>query len=181
REWEGFRRAWNGADFRAALEFLAELLARPLSPSEQRFYTHLKGITEGMLEWDLFYHKAAWKKLEAHLEPALAVAEAWGHGAKVRVLQGLQEAKQGLRAILDKENRPTFALLADLLANAERRARRGRYDDALARLYRAIEMASEADIFERTGVQLKDEKTFVGEYKQHLVWAQRYRQAAGLR
>ncbi|MDW8482348.1 MAG: TIGR02710 family CRISPR-associated CARF protein [Meiothermus sp.] len=181
REWEGFRRAWNGADFRAAQDFLSELLARPLTPSEERFYTHLRGVAEGMLDWDLFHHKAAWQKLEEHLEPALAVAEAWGHGAKVRVLQELKEAKGRLRNILDNENRPTFALLADLLANAERRARRGRYDDALARLYRAIEMASEADIFERTEVQLKDEKTFVGKYEQHLVWAQRYRQAVGLR
>ncbi|RIH87598.1 CRISPR-associated protein [Meiothermus luteus] len=181
REWEGFRRAWNGADFRAARDFLSELLARPLTPSEQRFYTHLKGVSEAMLDWDLFHHKAAWQKLEAHLEPALTIAEAWGHGAKVRVLEGLKDAKTRLRAILDKENKPTFALLADLLANAERRAARGRYDDALARLYRAIEMAVEADILERTGVLLYDETTFVGEYEKHRPWAKRYREAVGLR
>jgi CRISPR-associated protein (TIGR02710 family) len=181
REWEGFRRAWNGADFRAAQDFLSELLARPLTASEQRFYTHLKGVAEAMLDWDLFRHKAAWQKLEVHLEPALTIAEAWGHGAKVRVLEGLKEAKGRLRAILDKENKPTFALLADLLANAERRAARGRYDDALARLYRAIEMAVEADIFEREGVLLYDEQTFAGEYEKHRPWANRYREAAGLR
>lgn len=58
---------------------------------------------------------------------------------------------------------------------------RGRYDDALARLYRAIEMAVEADILERTGVLLYDETTFVGEYKDHLSWAGRYLKASGLR
>lgn len=160
REWEGFRRAWNQCDYRAAQEFLEELLARPLTPSEKRFYEHLKGITEGMLEWDLFYHKAAWQKLETHLEPALSIAEAWGHGAKVRVLQELQQAKARLRAILDREGKPTFALLADLLANAKRRASRGRYDDALARLYRAVELAAEADLFERTGIELRRDSTY---------------------
>lgn len=160
REWEGFRRAWNQCDYRAAQEFLDELLARPLTPSEKRFYEHLKGITEGMLEWDLFYHKTAWQKLEAHLEPALSIAEAWGHGAKVRVLQELQQAKARLRAILDREGKPTLALLADLLANAKRRASRGRYDDALARLYRAVELAAEADLFERTSIELRLASTY---------------------
>lgn len=165
REWEGFRRAWNQADFQASLEFLESLLQRPTSPSEQRFYTHLKGITEGMVAWDLFQHKEAWKKLEEHLEPALAIAEAWGHGAKVRALQELQEAKARLRAILDREGKPTFALLADLLANAQRRASRGRYDDALARLYRAIELAAEADLYERTGIELRSASSYPDKLK----------------
>lgn len=160
REWEGFKQAWNQFDYRAAQDFLTELLTRPLTPSEQRFYGHLKGVTEGMLEWDLFYHKAAWQKLEDHLEPALSIAEAWGHGAKVRVLQELQQAKARLRAILDREGKPTFALLADLLANARRRASRGRYDDALARLYRAVELAAEADLFERHQTVLSDPKSY---------------------
>ncbi|AWR87844.1 TIGR02710 family CRISPR-associated CARF protein [Meiothermus taiwanensis] len=165
REWEGFRRAWNQCDYQAAQEFLDELLARPLTPSEKRFYGHLKGITEGMLDWDLFYHKAAWQKLKAHLEPALAIAEAWGHRAKVRALQELQQAQERLRDILDREGKPTFALLADLLANAQRRASRGRYDDALARLYRAVELAAEADLFERTGIILHKESTYPDKLK----------------
>ncbi|GAO73923.1 MULTISPECIES: TIGR02710 family CRISPR-associated CARF protein [Meiothermus] len=178
REWEGFRRAWNQCDYRAAQEFLDELLARPLTPSEKRFYDHLKGITEGMLEWDLFYHKAAWQKLERHLEPALAIAEAWGHGAKVRALQELQQAQARLRAILDREGKPTFALLADLLANAQRRASRGRHDDALARLYRAVELAAEADLYERHQIVLSDPKSYP-QAAQHL--AQQIQRATGLK
>ena len=181
REWEGFRRAWNQCDYRAAQDFLSELLARPLSPSERRFYQHLQGITEGLLAWDLFRHEEARAKLKEHLEPALGIAEAWGHGAKVRVLQALQEGQGRLEQICKRKGKPTFALLADLLANAERRAARGRYDDALARLYRAIEMAIEADIFEREGVLIYDEKTFTGSYQQHIGWAGRYNEASGLR
>lgn len=97
------------------------------------------------------------------------------------MLQGLKEAKARLRQILDREGKPTWALLSDLLANAERRAARGRFDDALARLYRAIEMAVEADVFDRTGVLLYDEKTYTGAYEKHRPFAMRYQEASGLR
>ncbi len=178
REWEGFRRAWNQGDFPAALDFLAELQARPLTPSEKRFYGHLQGIAEGMQAWDLFRHKEAWRLLKEHLEPALAIAEAWGHGAKVRVLRGLKEAQERLRAILDEKGRPTQPLLADLLANAERRAARGRYDDALARLYRAIELAVEADLYQQWGVLLEKIETYPEAVRGLHA---RFRQASGLR
>jgi CRISPR-associated protein (TIGR02710 family) len=166
REWDGFRRAWNQGDFPAARDFIKELRARPLTPSEKRFYTHLEGITQGMEDWDLFRHKEAWQGLERNLEPALGVAEAWRHGAKVRVLHSLNEARVRLRQILDKEHKPTFVLLADLLANARRRQARQRYDDALARLYRAIELAAEADVFERSGIVLRDPQTYPSSLQQ---------------
>lgn len=160
REWEGFRRAWNGGNFPAALEFLRELLARSLAPSERRFYTHLEGVAEGLVEWDRFRHAVARDRLARHLEPALSIAEAWGHGAKVRVLRALEEAREGLERLLKEGNRPSFALLADLLANAQRRAEAGRYDDALARLYRAVELAAEADISQRHGLVLRRPETY---------------------
>jgi len=160
REWEGFRRAWNAGNFPAGLDFLQGLLARPLTHSEQRFYTHLTGITEGLVEWDRFQHREAQKKLARHLEPALAIAEAWSHGAKVRVLRALEKAYERLEQLLGEGNRPSFALLADLMANAQRRAEAGRYDDALARLYRAVELAAEADIHQRHGLVLRRPDTY---------------------
>ncbi|MBE0525292.1 MAG: TIGR02710 family CRISPR-associated protein [Methanosarcinales archaeon] len=44
------------------------------------------------------------------------------------------------REILDKFSKE---ILADLLANADRRAQEGKYDDAVARLYRAVEVISQ--------------------------------------
>lgn len=99
---------------------------------------------------------------------ALGVAEAWGHGAKVRVLRGLEEGLPHLEAVVVAGGKPTFALLQDLLANAERRAELGRFDDALARLYRALELAAEADIHERLGFILKDPKTWPEGFPQTL-------------
>ncbi|MFN4073971.1 MAG: TIGR02710 family CRISPR-associated CARF protein [Thermus sp.] len=160
REWQGFVRAWNGLNLGMAVAELEALLQKPLSPSEERFYRALRGVTQGLMEWDRFRHAEALRLLQEHLPVALAVAEAWGHGAKVRVLRGLEEALGDLQAIVREGGKPTFPLLRDLLANAERRAALGRYDDALARLYRALELAAEADIHERLGFVLKDPKTW---------------------
>ncbi|KGQ21365.1 TIGR02710 family CRISPR-associated CARF protein [Thermus filiformis] len=160
REWEGFTRAWNALNLGMALSELDALLNRPLSPSEERFYRALRGVVEGLMEWDRFRHPEALDRLRRHLPLALAVAEAWGHGAKVRVLKGLEALLPSLEAIVEAGGRPSFALLQDLLANAERRAELGRFDDALARLYRALELAVEADLQERLGFSLKNPSTW---------------------
>lgn len=160
REWAGFTRAWNALNLGMALAELEALLQKPLSPSEERFYRAMRGVVEGLLEWDRFRHPRALELLKPHLPVALAVAEAWGHGAKVRVLRGLEEGLPALEAIVAAQGRPTFALVQDLLANAQRRAEVGRYDDALARLYRTLELVVEADILERLGFVLKDPKTW---------------------
>jgi CRISPR-associated protein (TIGR02710 family) len=143
-----------------ALSELESLLSRPLSPSEARFYRAMQGVVEGLVEWDRFRHQEALKRLSANLPVALAVAEAWGHGSKVRVLKGLEALLPPLQSIVEAGEKPTFPLLQDLLANAERRAALGRFDDALARLYRALELAVEADLQERLGFALKDPKTW---------------------
>ncbi len=155
RDWEAFTRAWNGLNLLGALEALGALRRRPLTPSEVRFYEALKGVVEGLMAWDRFRHAEALERLKTHLPVALAVAEAWGHGAKVRVLGELEAQLSALEEIVRRQGQPTFLLLQDLLANAERRARQGRYDDALARLYRAIELAAEADLYERAGLSLR--------------------------
>lgn len=160
KEWTAFTRAWNALNLGVALSELDGLLQRPLSPSEERFYRAMKGVVEGLMEWDRFRHERALALVAPSLPVALAVAEAWGHGAKVRVLKGLEDLLPHLRAIVEAAGKPTFALLQDLLANAERRAELGRFDDALARLYRALELAVEADVHERLGFVLKDPRTW---------------------
>ncbi|MGC8905389.1 TIGR02710 family CRISPR-associated CARF protein [Thermus sp.] len=160
REWAGFTRAWNALNLGMALAELESLLSRPLSPSETRFYQAMRGVVEGLMEWDRFRHREALERLSAHLPVALAVAEAWGHGGKVRVLKSLEDLLPHLKSIVEAGEKPTFSLLQDLLANAERRAALGRFDDALARLYRALELAVEADVQERLGFALKDPRTW---------------------
>lgn len=155
REWAAFQSAWNAGRFTEA-KTLLERLPGPLSRAHERFYRHLIGLCDALLAWDRFQHEAAAVLLERHLEPALSIAEAWRHGAKVRVLSELEKQAEHLATLSDPTELPTRLLLADLLANAQRRADAGRFDDALARLYRATELAAEVDIAERYGFSLKN-------------------------
>lgn len=179
REWQEFSSAWNQGQFQAAVLPLEYLLQRELTPTQHRFYTHLKAVTQAVVAWDRFQHRQAHDALQKHLEPALAIAEAWGHGSKVRVLQSLEEALVDLQSLVLLGPVPSMALLRDLLANAMRRAAAGRYDDALARLYRAIELAAEADIYERYQVVLRQPKTYPTKW--HTSYAQRAAKVLGLK
>jgi CRISPR-associated protein (TIGR02710 family) len=159
REWEALTQAWNAQRFTEALAAVERITARPLSRSETHFFGHLRGVIVALDAWDSFQHRQALTLLAEHLEAALMVAELWRHGSKVRVLSGLQTQKSWLEELVTAGMTPNHRLLADLLANAERRAATGRFDDAVARLYRAIELLVEADLFSRHGINLKDPST----------------------
>ena len=163
-EQRAFMQAWNGWRFRSALEFVARILSEPgeLSEAETRYYEALRDITQGMYEWDRFHHAAAYQRLTTALPQALEVAETWRHPNKTRVLGALSSRLDALETLRKdtQSGHPTFAVLADLLANAERRAESGRFDDALARLYRAVELAVEAHFYERHGMHLKNPNTW---------------------
>ena len=161
-EWRSFKLAWNSWRFDSAASTLQRLLENgpALSPSERRFFNHLLGVTNGLAAWDRFHHAEALEYFEAHLHVALAIAEAWRHGNKLRVLTALASRLDRLRNLVKTSGKPTMELLGDLLANADRRAESGRFDDALARLYRAVELAAEADLYGRMGIVLRDPATW---------------------
>jgi CRISPR-associated protein (TIGR02710 family) len=48
-----------------------------------------------------------------------------------------------------EKGKPGWDICADLWLNAQRRGERGRYDDAVARLYRLLEAAAQAQVFAR--------------------------------
>ena len=163
-DWRAFKANWNAWRMDAATAVLDRILRLPiLGPAERRFYQHLSDVVRGLAAWDRFHHQKALEQIEKALPVALAIAEAWRHGNKVRVLTRLEQELSRLRRLAEKAGKPTRNLLADLLANAERRAEAGRYDDAVARLYRAVELAVEADLYSRTGIVLRDSETWPSE------------------
>ena len=83
--------------------------------------------------WDRFDHADAWRHLQNGLESGAPHAT-WFKGDGV-VFQAR------LRKLTDSRGCPSYVLLEDLWMNAERRARLGLYDDAVARLYRLMEAA----------------------------------------
>jgi CRISPR-associated protein (TIGR02710 family) len=64
----------------------------------------------------------------------------------------LLKQQKGHLNTLDASQGPTQELVKDLLANARRRAVEGRFDDAVARLYRGIEAIAQTRLREAHGI-----------------------------
>ena len=99
--------------------------------------------------WDSFDHGEAW----AHLEPYMA-------DPVVRPLGVFLRQVIGSRAQLDPDfsaaggiNGHGFELVQDLINNAERRAAQHRFDDAVGRLYRALELLAQVRLYRVFGLK----------------------------
>ncbi len=90
----------------------------------------LKKLAEGYSAWDRFDFEKAYRELTSS-EIDENILHKWG----------IKNRRQKNISVLEKEKKEPFCIerLADLLENAERRANEGKYDDAMARLYRALE------------------------------------------
>jgi CRISPR-associated protein (TIGR02710 family) len=124
---EQAERLFNQFAYASANELL-ESLARstPLSPELQRSVQKVVTLCRGFDAWDRFDHARAAQILNPYRDE---ITPQWQMLKKI-----LGEMK-----VAGYEYAPVF----DLVSNAERRAERGRYDDAVARLYRALEMLAQ--------------------------------------
>jgi CRISPR-associated protein (TIGR02710 family) len=104
--------------------------------------------------WDAFKHRDAVTSLRQ--SQVIRRLSALATGAEDTTLQNLAASADEGRQFVDdllKDSgggkHPSSRMTSDLLANAHRRAAEGRFDDGVARLYRAVEMAAQARLWER--------------------------------
>lgn len=110
-------------EFAGAAELLQELLtAAELPPQEQRRLTRLCTFLRALAAWDRFAYSEAYELLRT-------VGEAWPKGCKV-LAQILGDKMLNYK-------------VADLVGNAVRHADQRRYEDAVLRLYRAVELLAQ--------------------------------------
>ena len=120
--------------FDTAEQLLSGSNLKLLDEYDQQIGQKLRLIVSAYHLWDLFNHKGALeglKKLDKEL-PALDCFH-----PRAEALKALEELAQ------DKKKVPKELLIIDIFNNAERRAIEGRYDDALARLYRVTELLAQ--------------------------------------
>jgi len=123
------QRLFNKYAYASAAEILQSILRTMLlSPQLQREITEQVALCRAFDAWDRFDHAQARALLEPYRERFETL---W------RFLK------------LVTSVRPGYAPVLDLLRNAERRAARGRYDDAVARLYRALELLAQTRLQQR--------------------------------
>ncbi|MDP2605300.1 MAG: TIGR02710 family CRISPR-associated CARF protein, partial [Deltaproteobacteria bacterium] len=144
----------NRYQFQAAEAVARDLQARPIFEPDRVAFEFIGDVAAGYEAWDRFLFDDAQRKLKSasrkwapaiRANPALRYAE----------LQPMIEAHViRLELIQDKTHRlrQVHALLAEeLLANAARRSEEGKYDDAIVRLYRALELGGQIAVQKTLG------------------------------
>lgn len=139
--------AFNAGQFEAARE-MADFI-KSKDSEYAAFYDGLSYIIEAYRNWDIFNHKLAYSQLVQGIKKLNSYSTRNNPRFQALYGQFLQAQKtlediEREAVVLKKAFEPLEAgfgdaYLRDLVGNARRRAKRGRYDDAVARLYSAIE------------------------------------------
>ena len=149
---------FNKHQFVAASKLAKNLVERrTLPPYEQSLMGMLQELINGYLQWDHFKHPVAYESIASQTKPLEKfVKEHAGHDDRaakaVEQLDPFVEAVKNNCCFLKRLKSHTMGFkkdeiveehVVDLLANAHRRYEEDKYDDAFARLYRAVEMAGQ--------------------------------------
>jgi len=119
--------------------------------ADERFHqklSALKLLSEGYSYWDRFKLDKAFKRLKS-LKKSDELLRIWG------INEQIEKNKKALYQ--EKEKIFCKERVVDLIENAKRRALEGKFDDAMARLYRTIEYIAQYKVNEK-GLFKKDKK-----------------------
>ncbi len=121
-------------------------------PDRKRELSSLEQLAKALDAWDRFDHTTGKNLLENVNKSANDLRAALGPTRGDRVLAGSAQLVTHLGQ-LGQAQPPSRHHVLDLLANAKRRKDEGRFDDAVARLYRAIEAIAQVALTEGHDVQ----------------------------
>jgi len=146
---------FNLGRFQSVIELIDSLSQRKL-PNEISFYFgFVRLLAEGYLLWEQFNHREASVKLGNAIEKMKQFTKL----AKAEHIENLIPGIESSKKVLDKITESTRGfrimhqvLVDDLINNARRRMADAQYDDAAARIYRALEMHGQVVFRNATGV-----------------------------
>lgn len=129
---------FNNYQFRAASE-----IARQASEKSTRYkslFKKLSFIIDGYYHWDLLRHDNAIERFKkAHIEEITPYEDK----SIYSFAKETNDRLPYLEEISKLHGKPTIQYINDLFANAERRFKEGKIDDAVLRLYRVLEMIAQ--------------------------------------
>jgi CRISPR-associated protein (TIGR02710 family) len=143
--------AFDAANFGVAAALLAGARNAASEKRVKRELSALLRVVEAYSLWDRFDHRRALDGLGGLGDVENDLHAALGSGTATRLLACVSEHRQYLGGLVGATGE-TLLLVADLLANAVRRRREKRFDDATARLYRATEAIAQIRLREAYGI-----------------------------
>lgn len=136
----------------AAANVAATAMRRVSHPQRKREMAALEHLAKALDAWDRFDHGRSKNLLENVSKSANDVRAALGSTRGDRVLDGIRRLAKHFEQVVSARP-PSLHHVIDLLANARRRKEEGRIDDAVARLYRAIEAIAQVALKGRHNIE----------------------------
>jgi len=122
--------------------------------SVKRSLSTFRQLCEGYGSWDRFQHEEAIPRIADVLKNANDLHAVLGSEFSEIIFRSIRRDQQTLQQLVSQPL--SRVKIADLLANALRRGHEARYDDGVARLYRAIESLAQLALAERHGIPSTD-------------------------
>lgn len=148
---EDFIVLFNQHAFLAAANVATVALNRVSRPDRKRELAVLQQLANALDAWDRFEHSKSKNLLDNVTKSANDLRAVLGSASGERILSGATQLVAHLRE-LSSAAPPSRHYVLDLLANAKRRKDEGRFDDAVARLYRGIEAIAQVTLKEHHGI-----------------------------
>jgi CRISPR-associated protein (TIGR02710 family) len=142
--------------YRAAAKVAEDAKKRMTDPVRKSELSSLEQLAKALDDWDRFEHKRCKQTLEGVKKSANNLLAALGKVKGERVLANVNILYEHLEK-MSSAQAPHLCYVVDLLANAKRRKDEGRFDDAVARLYRAIEAYAQCVLKEKYGIERTDQ------------------------
>lgn len=143
---------FNNTNFEASQRKLNDLKQK-VDEGNKKYYSVIEKLMEGYKEWDVFNHNSALINLSRAASDLKLINSVNGVESIRKLVDNLDENIKFLKKINEccgkkskhcKSSQKCY-LCMDLLANAKRRAEiEHKYDDAVARIYRAVEKLAQA-------------------------------------
>ncbi|MEI2583523.1 TIGR02710 family CRISPR-associated CARF protein [Scytonema sp. PRP1] len=143
-------------NYPAAIAQLKRLLSSMvLPPDTRRKIQTLYACCSGLDAWDRFEHREALELLEPQMKnPEIQKLALF----LKRVINSRGQIDQDFDSSNGIQGHG-YEVVQDLLRNAERRAAQERYDDAVGRLYRALELLAQIHLLKSYGIRTGDVNT----------------------
>ncbi len=137
--------------FASAIFLLKQARDNVGDPARKRELIAFLLLAQAYDAWDRFDHKGALAGLKNLQNSANDVVAVLGRERADRLQAQTSDHRSYLNKLLENSG-PTMERVRDLLANALRRGREGRFEDGVARLYRAIEAIAQVRLAEKYAI-----------------------------
>lgn len=146
---------FNKARYASAAEVLERCISK-VSKEQKPFFQALQDMIKGYDFWDRFQHEESKKYLFRSQNLLLALSS---EKKELKSLVNQMEENLSFLQNLLTANKPYIFYFWDLLGNAKRRADlEHKFDDALARLYRALEVLGQLELKEKFEIETSNIK-----------------------